>query len=107
MRLGHSGNFAAKCGVESFQGLGLFGFIIEGGEGVSVDIKIRIFFGGVIQVVTMLVAEVKRGWRRISSSVSRRWRCSIERSEPRWDGLGFGSAQIRNGIGNNFLAPLE
>lgn len=43
MRLGHSGNFAAKCGVESFQGLGLFGFIIEGGEGVSVDIKKKNF----------------------------------------------------------------
>jgi hypothetical protein len=41
--LGHSGNFAAKCGVESFQGLGLFGFIIEGGEGVSVDIKKKNF----------------------------------------------------------------
>jgi len=87
---------------------GIFsGVIIEGGEGVSVDIKKKFFFGGVIQVVTMLVAEVKRRWRRISSSVSRRWRCSIERSEPQCDGLGFGGAKIGNGIGNNFLAPLE
>lgn len=66
----------------------------------------------------MLLAEVKRRRRLISSSIScwERWRwlnlsaLALNHREKwtsvdgRWDGFGDGGAKIGNGVGNNFSA---